>query len=136
MRQLSFDHQSNQYTVENPSMEQVEICILSLDNASHVYCAINLPEGDLSICGGVEDRVLVIFQHNDPDNLQWGKLIDPNLSSEDGKIQIRYLGGGITEEELQFTVTKADALWLASYYLENDTLPRGLAWQGSMEKYA
>jgi hypothetical protein len=121
--------------ISNPSVEEVEISIDSLDNLSVSELGISTSAGSLSIVGGNEGRVMLFFRdRNREKGFQYGKLLDPTHNNSEQHVDIRWSNGQVDVEQLSETVSKETAKEVTRYFLEHQTFPLGLEWRGDMSK--
>lgn len=115
--------------------ENLDMALAKLD--SKIYTGLTLyamPDGLLQVFGGKEERVFLSFTDGTTLASSRGKLVDPDYVSVKKKIKISF-GGELTWIPFYLTVTKEMAKQVVLYFINHQTLPKGLTWEGNMSKY-
>jgi hypothetical protein len=121
--------------VTDPTIEQVEDAVTGLDNEAQTAVTLSVGPGILFIGGGHKDRVIVKYREDNGVDSKSGILTDPEYSEEDGGVEIN-VNGEIDDLPLHDTVSKDLALEVARYAVKHSILPKGLNWEGNMDRYA
>lgn len=134
MNWLIYNDAGEQHALPQPSPAQLGFYLPRLNNQQYSYLGLQLAgSGWLNVCGGVEGRALVVFQHSDGQAMHWGKLLDSSLPPDpQDQLTIQLLGGQQSQEARYCTVPLALALSVAQHFLSQGRLPPGLQWQGVM----
>ena len=120
--------------ISNSSFDEIEVLLSNLNNQDKSCFQLNQHEGTLTIAGGNNSRVIVVFSnHKAGNDAQWGKLIDPTYLGQELDIDIS-INGEINPEPLYLTVSKQMAYEVISYFIKNRKFPQNLMWKGDMSQ--
>lgn len=122
--------------LENPTPETIkELMAAFKGNVAGFH--ISGEEGYLTVARGEYDRVIVLYNDrqssNQPD-YQWGGIVDATLLGDTREIRIDW-GSETTPNPISRTIPSEQALEIALYFLEHEAPPKGLTWQGRMDRF-
>lgn len=122
--------------LENPTAETIKD-LMSAFNENVAFFQIYGEEGHLTVARGEYDRVIVLYNDlqssNQPD-YQWGGIVDATLLGDTREIRIDW-GSETTPNPISRTIPTQQALEIALYFLEHEAPPKGLTWQGRMDRF-
>lgn len=125
-----FDFQKYTFAeIVDASAQDVQLRLDALCEGKEGHFKIRTSFGGMGITAASEGRVLVIVYHQNKVAI----LLDPSYPKGSRKIKMAGdLEGG--PRPIRHTVTKEKAYEVASYLLENGTLPKGLSWLGDLDE--
>lgn len=122
--------------LENPTPETIkELMAAFKGNVAGFH--ISGEEGYLTVLRGEDDRVKVVYndmQDSSQPDYNWGILSDPTLMGDAREIEVDY-GTETTPEPIYRTIPSERALEIALYFLEHEAPPKGLTWDGRMDRF-
>lgn len=130
MPTISYDEGKQHINAPDCSVERLETLIRALNNGSRTFVAIAGADSYITVSGGNQNRVMLSYQEIG----RAGMLLDPKIPHDAGEIEM-VIETDHDIEPLRRTVNRDDAIKVATYYLEHETVPEGLVWDGNMSRF-
>ena len=118
--------------IENPNPEQVIQGVEELDGVRATNLQLTTRAGYLFVYSSREGRMHLVFTDA---GINSGYLIDKTQTS-DQVFEFPLENGAVDDWSIQETVSREVARDVALYFLQNNTLPKGLDWEGNMADFA
>jgi hypothetical protein len=127
---------SNSEATPNPTRTDLETAVSNLDGITSYGMSLRNKIGMLSIWGGKDERVLVIFQGEDKTEYLafQAKLLDSNVSDPDKEIAF-LINDVETSVPRRETVSKITATQIALFFNEYNRLPKELNWTNDISAF-
>lgn len=127
-----FDLRAQAHTdIIDPSPQDIRHHIDALGRKKEHHFGVSTSVGYLGINEASKGRVFVTFSHHGKGAI----LLDPSYPKDSKKIKIvADLEGG--PRSIRQTITKEKAYEVATYFLENEKLPKGLSWSENLDEFS
>lgn len=127
-----FDFQKYAFAeIVDASAQDVQRRLDALCEGKEHHFKLRTSFGEMGITAASEGRVLFMFSRQN----KLGTLLDPSYPSGSREIEITGDPHG-DSRPIRHTVTKEKACEVATYFLENGTVPKGLSWLRNSNDFA
>lgn len=125
--------------IESPTPEHVREAMAGVISGDIAFYDLRGDDGILTLNGSDSGRIRVLYMDIDhtPENTHqyhWGIALDPSLADDEREVEVNY-GTETTPGHIYETLLSDRALEIALYFLEHEAPPKGLQWQGRMDRF-
>lgn len=129
--------ESSLVDAENSTPETVNNLMMALSAGNVALFKLYGIEGYLIIARAEDDRVLILYydmKSSTAPDFQWGSALDSTLMDDNREVVVDW-GSETTPNPIYRTLPSEKALEIALYFLEHEAPPKGLVWDGRMDRF-